>query len=203
MKRLLIILVMALPLCLFGQNDMSKYLEGAVPVENGFVTFKKEYTATGKSKAEIFEAIREYTLKQIVEGDNHLAQSRFTEVDEEAGVIAASIEETLYFRRSALVTHSTRFFYQLVYMISDGKFSVEMRRLHYLYDEATAAGIPEQEMPAEKWIVDSEALNKQKTKLTRIAGKFRRYTIDRKDEIFLGVAKAVGADKKVEIRESY
>lgn len=203
MKRVLLILSMVLPLCLFGQNNEAKYLAGAVPVENGFVTFKKDFTATGKSKAEIFAAIRDYTLSQIVEGDNHLPQSRFTALDEEEGIIAASIEETLYFRRSALVTHSTRFFYQLVYQIADGKFSVEMRRLHYLYDEATAAGIPEQEMPAEKWIVDSEALNKSKTKLTRIAGKFRRYTIDRKDEIFLGVAKAVGADKKVEIRESY
>ena len=44
MKRVLLILSMVLPLCLFGQNNEAKYLAGAVPVENGFVTFKKDFT---------------------------------------------------------------------------------------------------------------------------------------------------------------
>ena len=40
-------------------------------------------------------------------------------------------------------------------------------------------------------------MNKSKTKLTRVSGKFRKFTIDRKDEIFLGAARAVGAVRKV------
>ena len=45
---------------------------------------------------------------------------------------------------------------------------------------------------AEKWITAEEAMNKAKTKLLKIPGKFRRFTIDRKDEIFRGAAKAAG-----------
>lgn len=37
---------------------------------------------------------------------------------------------------------------------------------------------------AEKWITDKEAVNKKHTRLYPISGKFRRKTIDRKDEIF-------------------
>ena len=44
---------------------------------------------------------------------------------------------------------------------------------------------------------DEEALNKNKTKRTRVGGKFRRFTIDRKDEIFTGAARTVGAVKRV------
>ena len=54
-----------------------------------------------------------------------------------------------------------------------------------------------------KWITDKEALNKAQTKLLKIPGKFRRFTIDRKDEIFNGAAKAVGAAGKKKVIEVY
>ena len=40
------------------------------------------------------------------------------------------------------------------------------------------------ETTAENWITDKYGLNKNKTKLSRMSGKFRKKTIDRKDEIF-------------------
>jgi hypothetical protein len=40
------------------------------------------------------------------------------------------------------------------------------------------------EATAEKWITDQYGLNKAKTKLSKMSGKFRRKTIDRKDEVF-------------------
>ena len=68
-----------------------------------------------------------------------------------------------------------------------------MRNLRYLYDD-----IPNAEVyRAEDWITDSEALNKSKTKLLRLPGKFRRFTIDRKDAIFRGAARATGAIRTV------
>ena len=81
-----------------------------------------------------------------------------------------------------------RFYYQLIFRIDDGKFNVEMRNIRYIYDD-----MPNQQTyRAEKWITDEEAMNKAKTKLLKIPGKFRRFTIDRKDEIFRGAAKAAG-----------
>ena len=49
---------------------------------------------------------------------------------------------------------------------------------------------------AEEWITDEEALSKDGKKLTRISGRFRRATIDRKDEIFRGAGLATGAIRK-------
>ena len=39
-------------------------------------------------------------------------------------------------------------------------------------------------MRAEEWITDENALNKKKDNLSKYSGKFRRKTIDRKDNIF-------------------
>ncbi len=195
MKKLLLFLFMLMPCAVMAQktDDMSKYMAGAVPVnEAGFVYFKKSYKVPDKTKAEIVDSLKNYTLTKIVGGENHLSQSRITEVTPEEGVIAASMEENLYFRRSALVTHYVRFYYQLIYLVEDGKFTVEMRNLRYIYDD-----LPDQLYRAEDWITDEEALNKDKTKLRKTPGKFRRATIDRKDEIFRGAAIAAGAVKKV------
>ena len=44
---------------------------------------------------------------------------------------------------------------------------------------------------AEKWITDAVALNKRKTRLSKGSAKFRRKTIDRKDEIFSAITNAL------------
>lgn len=200
MKKFFFLLLLALPVAAVAQrgntDDMSRYLAGAVPLKDGYVCFEKTYKAEGKTQGELFHLLKEYTQKQLVEGEYHLEQARITEADSTTGIIAASMEELLYFKKSAWVNHRTRFFYQLIYRITDGGFSIEMRRIHYLYEETEVPGI-QTTYPAEKWITDEEALNKDKTRLTRIGGKFRRFTIDRKDEIFRGAARAAGALKTV------
>lgn len=193
MKKILILLLILLPVPMIAQKDkgdLSKYLAGAVPVTpEGYVYFAHTYEVPGKSKAELFELLRDYTQKKIVEAPDHLEQARITEADGSTGIIAASIEEYLYFKRKALTMDRVRFYYQLIYRIEDGKFNIEMRRLHYIYDD-----LPQPEdFRAEKWITDEEALNASKTNLKRISGKFRRFTIDRKDEIFHGAAQAAQA----------
>lgn len=201
-KRIVTLLLLALPI-LAAAQDESRYLRGAVPVENGYVVFRQHFNCTGKTQEEIRLALVEYLKENVVKGPNALPQARFTDLGDSTGYIAASVEETLYFRRAALVTHSTRFYYQLVCTPQDGGFDIEMRRLHYLYEEAANAGQRVQDFPAEEWITDEEALNK-KGKLTRLAGKkFRRFTIDRKDEIFQGAARAAGADRRTRVVEEY
>jgi len=200
MKKTLILFLLAMPLAMLGQSD-SKYLKGAVPVENGYVVFRQHYNCTGKTQEEIRHALLQYVTETIVKGPNALPQARITDTGDSTGYVAASIEETLYFRRSALVTHSTRFYYQLVITPQNGGFDIEMRRLHYLYEEAANAGFHVSDFPAEEWITDEEALNR-KGQLTKLAGKkFRRFTIDRKDEIFQGAARAAGADRRTRIVE--
>ena len=71
MKKLILLLLAIMPLgCMAQQEDKtSKYLAGAVPVnEAGFVYFKKHYEVKGKSQADIYAALLQYTQKDIVEG---------------------------------------------------------------------------------------------------------------------------------------
>ena len=194
MKKIIFLLLLALPFSVMAQknNDLSKYLKGAVTLTNGKVSFEKTYKVPGKDKIEIFNLLKAYTQKEIIEGENHLVQCGITDSDSLNGILAADVEEYLYFKRSALSTHRVRFYYQLIYRIDNEQFNVEMRRLQYLYDD-----IPTDEIYyAEDWITDFNALKKNGTQLTRKGGKFRRFTIDRKDEIFRGAAKTTGAKIK-------
>ncbi len=192
MKKIALLLCCIFTLSAAAQKkDDRKFLTGAVTMGNGMVVFKQNYKVEGKSSVEILNLLQKYVETKLVKGENSLEQSRITDLDKGKGLLAASIAETLYFRRSALVTHSTRFFYQLIYRTDKDGFSVEMRRLRYSYDEMKTNGDPAL-LNAEEWITDNEALNKNKTKLTRIAGKFRKFTILRKDNIFAESAAAVG-----------
>lgn len=196
MKKLIVLFLALLPFGLNAQieNQDAKYLAGAVPVnESGFVYFKKHYDVKDKTKAEIYERLYKFVEESVVSGADHLPQARITESDVATGVIVASMEEYLYFKRKAWTMDRVRFYYQLICQVTEGGFDIEMRNIRYIYDDVAQG----QTYRAEQWIVDSEALNKAGTKLTRVGGKFRRFTIDRKDAIFRGAARSVGGVRKV------
>lgn len=202
MKNALFITLCAL-LPLFAVNivaqtdNLSKYLQGAVPVKNGIIVFEKEYKVPGKNRQQIFSTIRKYVEEQLVNGENSLEQSRIIEADSTSGTLAASIEEWMYFKRKAWVTDCARFFYQLNFHIDNEIFKVEMLRLRYIYEEDRYGAQNAGPMLAEDWITDEEAIKKNGRELTKLGGKFRRFTIDRKDQIFDAAAKAAGAKRKV------
>lgn len=203
MKKIIILILMSIPfVCMAQKKDITKYLAGAVPEVNGRVQFDKAYHFSIPQN-EAFQKLLDYVQTQIVEGENHLEQARITEYDEKNGVIAASIQETLYITRSAWVTYSTQFFYQLILQVNADSFDISLRNIRYMYDIETGTATHTENVRAEDWITDKEALNKAKTKLLRVPGKYRRATIDRKDEIFLGAAKSVGivTTKLIEVEE--
>ena len=191
-----ILFLILAPVSIKAQNDETKYLEGAVTLKNGYVEFEKSYNVPGKSQEEIFGTLQNYIQNSLIDGPESLKQSRMVKADSTNFTIVADLEEWLYFKRKAWVTHRTRFYYQIIAQAEEGRFNIIMRRIHYLYDEEERPGMAEP-YHAEEWITDDMALNKEKTKLTRIAGKFRRYTIERKDEIFTNAARAAGAKVKV------
>ena len=180
----------ALP-CHAQDYNSPKYLAGAVPTTNGFVVFSERAEVPGRSRSEIFSALENYT-KSLLDSEVSGTQCRITELTPEQGIIAASIEEELTFRRNNWVHDYARFFYQIVFEIEDGAYTATLRRIRYLYSPMDMTGI-DNTMTAEDWITDKEALNR-KGKLNKVGGKkFRFATINRKDEIFaqaLMVAKA-------------
>ena len=167
------------------------YLKGAVTEKNGLVVFEETFIVPGKSKVDIFDSLKNYT-QSIVTGENHLPQSRITELSPNKDIIAASVEETLWFKRTALVSDFARFFYQLVFEVSDGQFKVTLLRLRYIYEPMATPG-QDNVMLAEEWITDKEALKKDGTQLRRgTSKKFRIATIDRKNQLFRGAGRACG-----------
>lgn len=159
-------------------NPDQKYLKGAVPVENGKVVFRKEIEAPGKTAFQIYNIIGQFMQDETAEPDqlnSHLIKADTTDYE-----LGASYEEWLVFRSNAISLDRTRFYYVLKAQCQNGKATIEMSHIKYLYEEERNP----QRYKAEDWIVDEEAINKKNTKLLPITGKFRRKTVDRKDYLF-------------------
>lgn len=196
MKKLLITILALVPLTLWAQDNTweradedeqeevkqegedPKYLRGAVPVVDGKVVFSKTIDAPGKSATEIFKIVRTYLLKMTKEKNQ--INSRLVIDDAENHQVAGSYEEWLVFKSIAIYLDQTRLRYVLSVKCDDGKAEVTMCRIRYLYDEYRKP----QDILAEGWITDDDAVNKKNTRLYPNSGKFRRKTIDRKDFIF-------------------
>ena len=197
MKKLIITIFALVPLMLWAQDNTweraeeeevevkpvkpamnPKYLRGTVPEVDGKVVFSKTIDAPGKSAADIFDILQKYLLKMTKETNQ--INSRLAIANKEAGELAATCEEWLVFKSSALSLDQTRFYYVVQAKCQDGKADVSMSRIRYLYDEYRRP----QRLNAEGWITDKEAVNKKNTKLLPLSGKFRIKTIDRKDFLF-------------------
>lgn len=160
-------------------NPDQKYLVGAVPVVDGKVVFAEDIAAPGKTKAEVYQIVLKYMTKMTTEA-NQTEFSRVVIDNPEVGEICGTYQEGLVFKSTSLALDRTRFFYNIVANCEDGKAKIKMVRMHYLYEEERDP----QSYKAEEWITDKYALRKDKQRLARVSGKFRRKTVDRKDYIF-------------------
>ena len=192
MKRLLIAMLMGLPLAAAAQdntwekatvtttvNTDQKYLEGAVPVVDGQVVFETTIKAPGKTGKQIYDIMLNQ-MQQLTQGPEQFEQSSVTLQNAEQLQIVGNYQEWLVFKNKPLNLDRTRLFYHLFADCRDGEATVKMTRIVYLYDEERDP----QTYYANEWITDRYGLNKKKTKLARVSGKFRRKTIDRKDYLF-------------------
>ena len=187
MKKFICILLALLPLFAVAKDDKNKkednynpkYLAGAVTLTDGKVVFEQTFNAPLVSKDAVYERLLSWAKERFQpEKDMH---SRVVYTNKEEGQIAVMGEEYIVFSSSALSLDRTRIYYQLSMFVSEGKYKMEMSRIRYWYDENRDGG---EKYTAEEWIIDDMALAKKKTKLAPICGKFRRETIDLKDELF-------------------
>lgn len=192
MKNLISLLFLCLPLLVHAQTD-EKYLEGAITLKNGKVTFSTEMVTPAMTKEQIYETILDWANKRFQPSEKMNARVLFQNPEE--GSIAIGGEEYLVFSNSALSLDRTRIYYQMKVLCENGKSNIEMSRIRYWYDEARDGG---EKYEAENWIVDEWGLNKSKTKLAPICGKFRKKTIDLKDELFMEIQSILG-NKMIEL----
>ena len=198
MKKILFAILMCLPMTMTAQNTWeiqknengvaanpdAKYLTGAVPVADGKVLFETTIEAPGKSAEQIYQTLRK-CLNDMTKEENQFEQSRIVLTDSVSHQIVASYQEWLVFKSTALVLDRTRLFYHIIADCKDGKADIKMTKIYYLYEEERDP----QTLKAEEWITDEYGLKKNKRKLSRVTGKFRRKTIDRKDYLFDKFAK--------------
>ena len=192
MKKLFIAMLMGLPLAATAQDNTwekaqvtttsetdQKYLEGAVPEVDGQVVFETTIKAPGKSASQIYDIMLDQ-FQQLVREPGQFEQSHVALQNPDEKQIVGNYQEWLVFKNKPLNLDRTRLFYHLIADCRDGEAKVQMTRISYLYDEERDP----QTYYAHEWISDRYGLNKSKTKLARVSGKFRRKTIDRKDYLF-------------------
>lgn len=201
MKKLVTILMMAMPLAAMAQNVWEKpkeeslektakvvtvkenkdekYLRGAVPIVNGDVCWTLDVDVPGKSAQDIYDKMYK-TLTDLTKSEGQLEGSAVSLVNKQDHIIVASVREWLLFSSNFISLDRTKFYYTLVARCSDGHLNMTMDRISYKYEEERN----KQVYKAEEWISDDNAVNKKNTKLYRGSAKFRRKTIDRKDQIF-------------------
>ena len=186
MKNIITLLFLYLPFLVNAQTD-AKYLEGAITLKDGKVTFSSEMVTPAMTKEQIYETILNWANKRFQPSEKMNARVLFQNPEE--GSIAIGGEEYLVFSTSALALDRTRIYYQMKITCEYGKSNIEMSRIRYWYDEARNGG---EKYEAEEWIIDEWGLNKSKTKLAPICGKFRKKTIDLKDELFMEIQSVLG-----------
>lgn len=158
----------------------AKYMEGAITTNaEGKVEFTLDTDANGKSADEIYNIVYQY-MSDLTQGENNI-KSRMALVNKDQHIIANTMDEWLVFSNTFLSLDRSEFRYNLVASIKDNHLTLSMERLYYVYEEDRSTGF---KAPAEEIINDKIALNKKKTDLAKIFGKFRKLTIDRKDQIF-------------------
>lgn len=177
MKTILSLLLICLPITLFAQTN-TQYLEGAVPLKDGKVTFTSEISIPGLSQKQIYETILQWANKRFQPDETF--NDRVLYQNPEDGDIVIGGEEYLTFTNTSFSLDRTRIYYMMRISCLPEKCNINITRIRYWYNEARDGG---EKYTAEEWITDKYALNKSKTKLYPISGKFRRKTIDLKNEL--------------------
>ncbi len=186
MKRI-IFLITAIILCsttasaqLFKDRSTEaepQYKVGTVPVVNGKVTFEEKIPAEGLSAAEITDRINGWIKNRYVE-PTVISVKRYESEAPNTTIIKG--EEYIVFRNTFFVLNRARIYYYLTITAADGYCTFNMSRITFWHDdEDEKGGI---HMKAENWITDETAFNK-KGKLKKHEGKFRRKTIDLKNQL--------------------
>lgn len=170
----------------------AKYLAGAVPEVDGKVVFTLDKDVPGQSADEIYQKVYAVMQQLVAETQDKDIDpgSRIVAVNKAEHTIVANMKEWLVFSSSFIQLDRTQINYILVATASDHHINVTMQRINYAYE--MNRGDNGMQVKAEEWITDKVGLNKKMTKLAKSSGKFRMKTIDRKDNIFSRISKALG-----------
>lgn len=181
MKKLFLVFFMALSVGAYAQlneGDMSRYLaEDAVVLKDGHVVFSEKIDLLDNCTESQIGDIAISWLEGYL-GKYDKAKNRI--ISKEPGKIVAVGDMEIVFTNNALAYDRAQMSYVLVVKYSARECSVSVERIRYVYEEGNKTS----RFMAEQYITDEMAVNKKRTKLTPVTGKFRKKTIDAVDEVF-------------------
>lgn len=169
------------------KSEDERYLRGAVPVVDGRVTWKLDVPVENKNATELYDRMLEI-MTAMTREEGQLEDSKVSLVNHEQHTIVATMREWIVFKSNAIMLDRAKMSYVFTAECTDGKVHVVLSRFKYDYDERPRHQF---KYKAEEWITDEVALNKRGTRLYPVSAKFRRKTIDRKDEIFARIQTAL------------
>lgn len=197
MKKIMFILVLAMLSTAGAEAQLIKknqkketveneaYTAGKVPVINGKVTFETEIPAEGLTAAQVEEKVNAWIAERYVK-PTVISVQRFE--SEKPGTTIIKGEEYIVFRSSFFILDRARMYYFLTLTAKDGSCNFNLSRITYWHDDEDEKGGVK--MIAENWITDENAFNK-KGELKKFEGKFRRKTIDLKEQLIDELTKAL------------
>lgn len=192
-KILFILLVLCTTVCTVNGANPKKtnvrYLKGAVPMIDGKVVFTLDKDYENCDAQKIYDNVYDILYKMTNE-ENQFEQSQITLVNKNEHIIVARFKEWMVFQKNAFVYDRAVFNYTVIARCSNNHVNITISHINYIY-ETDDNGEGGYSMPAEKCISDEFALTKNKKKLSKYYGKFRRMTIERKDEIFNNIHTAI------------
>lgn len=162
------------------------YAAGRVPVINGKVTFETEIPAEGLTAEQVAERVNNWIAERYVK-PTVISVKRFESEKPNTTIIKG--EEYIVFKNTFFVLSRARMYYYLTLTAADGKCKFHLSRITYWYDDEDEKG--GLKMIAEEWITDDNAFNK-KGKMKKFEGKFRRKTIDLKEQLINELTQVLG-----------
>ena len=169
-----------------------KYLKpGAMPEQDGNVVFTLELDVPALSAQQVYDRMYvalDTIANQECQIQDGRSKSGVVLVNKKEHSIVAQYHEWMTFKKNFVVLDRTRFNYTVIAKCTDGHLHLTLERMTFLYEQGRPT---EMRTSAEEWISDKEAINKKGTKLLPGSAKFRRSTIDRKDELFELITKMV------------
>lgn len=156
----------------------AKYLGDIIPIVDGNVEWQRTFQ-NHRSAEENYTMMLDFLTKMTKE-EGQLPPSKVQLVNKTEHKIVCHFEEWMVFVSTVLVLDRGRFIYTIACDCYDNRVEVKLMRLSYLYDETHNGGT---KYKAEEWITDKYAVNKKRTRLLKITGKYRRKTVDRMEEI--------------------
>lgn len=181
MKKLFLLAFALLPAIAFAQlneGDMSRYLAAdAVPVVDGSVEFQKVHDIVpGYSQQNLYEVAKGW-IDEFLKGYDARTNRLISDKD---GALQAMGSMEIVFANNALSYDKATMNYVMTLAYSTQQVQLKIEKIRYVYND----GGDVKKLTAEEYITDENSVNKKRTKLTPITGKFRKKTLDAVDDIF-------------------